>query len=317
MVVLVVALGFVGAECVVRIRLAQTAFWLAVQARLAAQETYFMREVCYIRLEEAAGRTAEAGAVILSGTSQMLCGVDELELGRMLAPTGVIRREVSGMGPQCMMSAWSWIPFRRGDKSVQVRSEMDFTNQAEWRTAWYRPYLTWRTLPWLVHSAGGGICWPRWREVVDCAMAASLEGWRMRDGWREIAMNPWRRVKGAVAEAKPDTADVVAANAPLMWCEWEWRAFVEEAERLKEMGVELVVFEGDVNPVLHDARRAEMRAEFERRMAEGAEKGLWRFVGEVAWGTGGEAGDWRDMTHVNAVGREKMTRAMGRVLKGD
>jgi hypothetical protein len=41
---------------------------------------------------------------------------------------------------------------------------------------------------------------------VDCAMAASLEGWRMRDGWREIAMNPWRRVKGAVAEAKPDTA---------------------------------------------------------------------------------------------------------------
>ena len=33
------------------------------------------------------------------------------------------------------------------------------------------------------------------------------------------------------------------------------------------------------------------------------------------WGTGVEAGDWRDMTHVNALGREKMTRAMGRVLK--
>lgn len=205
-VALVVAAGFAGAECAVRIPAAQTAFWLATRARLDLRVAWFMSDTCYIRLEEAAGRTAGNGAVVLSGTSQMTCGIDELELGRMLAPVGVIRREVIGMGPQCMMSAWSWIPFKRGDKSVQVRSEMDFTNQAEWRTAWYRPYLTWRTLPWLVRSAGGKICWPRWREVVDCAMAASLEGWRMRDGWREIAMNPWRRVKGAVAEAKPDTA---------------------------------------------------------------------------------------------------------------
>lgn len=315
-VALVVAAGFAGAECAVRIPAAQTAFWLATRARQDAAGPNFMSEVCYVRLEEAAGRAAKAGAVVLSGTSQMLCGVDELELGRMLAPTGVIRREVSGMGPQCMMSAWSWIPFLKGDRSVQVRSEMDFTNQAEWRTAWYRPFLTWKTLPRLVRNAERGVCLSRWREMADCALAASLEGWRMRDGWREIAMNPWRRVKGEAETAKPEAADVASAGAPLAWCEWEWRAFVKEAERLKELGVELVVFEGDVNPVLHAARRAEMRREFERRMAEGAGKGLWRFVGEEEWGTGIGAGDWRDMTHVNAAGREKMTRAMGRVLQG-
>lgn len=307
-------LGFVCAEYAMRISPAQTAFWLATRARLDVQGPNFMSEVCYIRLEEAAGRTAKNGAVILSGTSQMLCGVDELELRRLLDPVPVIRREVSGMVPQKMLAAWSWIPFRRGDRSVQMRSEMDFTNQTQWRTAWYRPFLTWQTLPWLVRNAGGRVCWQRWRELLDCALAASLEGWRMRDGWREIAMNPWRRVNGG-AVAQPDKSDVVATEAPLEWCEWEWQAFVEEAEHLKDMGVELVVVEGDVNPVLHDARRAEMRREFERRMTTGVEQGLWKFVGEEELGAGIEAKDWKDMTHVNATGRVKLTKAIARVFE--
>ena len=313
-VALVVAAGFVVAECVVRVPALQTAFWLATRARLDVNGPNFMSEVCYIRLEEAAGREPETGAVVLSGTSQMLCGVDELELGKILAPTAVIRREISGMGPQNMLAAWAWIPFRRGDRSVQVRSEMDFTDQAEWRTSWYRPFLTWRTLPWLMRNAGARACWRHWDELPDCAMAASLEGWRMRDGWREIVLNPWRRQK----EEKKETGESGRPKdlPPLVWSDWEWRAFVDEAERLKEARVELWVFEGDVNPVLHDERRAAMRAEFERRMAEGVEKGLWKFVGEEELEAGIEAEDWRDMTHVNAVGREKLTQAMGRVLGG-
>ena len=315
-VALVVALGFAGTECTVRIPAAQTAFWLATRARQDANGPNFMSEVCYIRLDEAAGRTADAGAVILSGTSQMLCGVDELALGRMLAPTPVIRREVSGMGPQNMLAAWSWIPFWRGDRSVQVRSEMDFTDQAEWRTAWYRPFLTWRTLPWLVKNAGPVTCWRHRDEMADCALAATLEGWRMRDGWREIVLHPWKRVQEMKGAEDPEETAATLKMPALVWSDWEWRAFVDEAERLKEMGVELWVFEGDVNPVLHNARRTQMRMEFEKRMADGVKKGLWKFVGEAKLDAGIEAEDWRDMTHVNATGREKLTRAIGRVLGG-
>lgn len=307
--------GFAGVETAVRMPTAQTAFWLAVRARMDADGPDFMSEVCYIRLEEATGRTAGRGAVILSGTSQMLCGVDALELGRRLAPVPVIRREVSGMVPQNMLAAWAWIPFRPGDSSVQIRSEMDFTNQAEFRSPWYRPFLTWGTLPWLLRNAGRAVCARHWKELPDCALAASLEGWRMRDGWREIAKNPWRRAKG-MAESAPAPEDVVASTALLEWNEWEWRAFVSEAERLKDDGVELWVVEGDVNPVLHDERRGMMRREFERRMAEGAAEGLWRYVGEAELDAGIGAEDWADMTHVNGDGREKLTRSMGRVLRG-
>lgn len=313
-VMTVVALGIVGTECAARIPLAQTAFWLAVRARLDACGTSFMREVCYIRLEEAVGRRGGEGAIILSGTSQMLRGVDELELGRQLAPVPVIRREVSGMVPRNMLAAWSWIPFRRGDCSVQLRSEMDFTNQAEFRASWYRPFLTWKTFPWLLRNAGGPVCARHWREVVDCAMAATLEGWRMRDGWREIALNPWRRAEGGLP-VKPSATDFDAAAARLSWCEWEWRAFTEEAERLKETGVQLVVFEGDVNPVLHNPIRSEQRREFERRMAEGERAGLWRFVADAEMETGIGPEDWADMSHLNGMGRGKLTRSMGRVLE--
>jgi len=308
---LAVVAGFACVEGVVRIPAAQTAFWLATRARLDVHGPNFLSEVCYVRLEEAVGRQAESGAVVLSGTSQMLCGVDELELGRLLAPTAVIRREVSGMGPQNMVAAWPWIPFRRGDRSVQLRSEMDFTDQAEWRASWYRPFLTWETFPWLLRNAGAGVCARHWKEVVDCALAASFEGWRMRDGGREIALHPWGRVavQTGTASDKPP-----AEPLKLVWNEWEWRAFVSEAERLKEEGVGLVVFEGDVNPVLHNEGRTAMRREFERRMKAGEEDGLWRFVGEEELHAGIAAEDWRDMTHVNSVGRAKLTRAMGRVL---
>lgn len=312
-VALVVATGFAAAECAVRIPAAQTAFWLAVRARHDPLHGWFTSDTCYIRLEEAAGRSSAVPSVILSGTSQVTCGVDEHELGRMLSPTPVIRRVVSGMTPQHMLAAWNWIPFRAGDRCVQMRSEMDFTDQAEWRTSWYRSFLTWRTLPWLMRTAGTAICLRHWDELPDCAAAATLEGWRMRDGWRDIAFHPWRRVQ---TDADRAEKTVGSGNRPaLVWMDGEWRSFVAEAEWLKDSGVELIVVEGDVNPVLHNDRRAKMRAEFERRMAEGVEKGLWKFVGEEELNAGIEAHDWADMTHVNAVGREKLTRAIGRVLR--
>ena len=311
--VVLAALGFAAAECAVRIPAAQTVFWLATRARLNVHGPNFMSEVCYIRLEEAAGRMAEAPAAILTGTSQMLCGVDELELGRMLAPTAVIRREVSGMIPQSTLAMWSWIPFRRGDRCVQLRSEMDFTNQAEFRTSWYRPFLTWKSLPMVLANAGRAVCARHRRELVDCAMAASLEGWRMRDGWREIAMNSWKRMPGPEAAEKREAK---SGPEPLVWADWEWRAFEKEAALLKEAGVEFWVFEGDVNPVLHNEERTAFRAEVERRMAEGAAEGKWRFVTLVEQDAGIGPEDWADMTHLNDVGREKLTRAMGRVLEG-
>ncbi len=307
--------GFACTEFALQIPAVQTAFWLAVRARLDVQGPNYLSEVCYVRLEEAAGRTSEVPAVILAGTSQMLCGVDEHELGRMLAPQTVIRREVSGMVPQNMLAMWSWIPFRRGDRCVQLRSEMDFTDQAEWRTSWYRPFLTWETLPWLMANAGGSVCGTHWREVADCVLAASLEGWRMRDGWRELAMNPWRRLPGTGNQEMANPAGR-RPTVPLEWSEWEWRAFMAEAERLKRAGGELWVFEGNVHPLLHGERRTVMRHEFERRMAQGEAEGLWRFVGEAELGAEIESRDWRDMTHVNAEGRRKLTQAMGWILRG-
>ncbi len=312
--VVLAVLGVGASEVVTRMSVPQTAFWLAVRARKDALYGWFTSEMCYVRLEEAAGTAPRDSAVILVGTSQMTCGVDERELGRMLAPTPVIRRAVSGLGPQNMLAMWPWIPFRPGDRCVQLRSEMDFTNQGEFRSAWYRPFLTWKSLSMVLGNAGREVCMRHWREVVDCAMAASMEGWRMRDGWREIVLNFWERSE-IVRPGSGKSREWDEANKPLVWAEWEWRAFEKAAELLRAAGVEFWVFEGDVNPVLHNTERMTVRAEVERRMAEGASEGKWRFVplGEQRAGIGAE--DWADMVHLNQMGRDKLTRAIGRRLK--
>lgn len=306
-------LGVAASEVVDRMHVPQTAFWLAVRARKDALYGWFTSDMCYVRLEEAAGNAPRDSAVILVGTSQMTCGVDEHELGRMLDPTPVIRREVSGLVPQNMLAMWPWIPFRRGDRCVQLRSEMDFTNQGEFRPSWYRPFLTWQSLSLVLENAGREVCVRHWREVVDCAMAASLEGWRMRDGWREIALNFWKRSEIVRLESG-ETREDERGNKPLIWAEWEWRAFEKAAELLRGVGVEFWVFEGDVNPVLHNAERRAMRAEVERRMAEGAAEGKWRFVPLAEQGAGIGPEDWADMVHLNREGRAKLTRAIGRKL---
>lgn len=313
--VLLAVLGFSVVEIALRIPALQTAFWLATRARLDIHGPNFMSEVCYVRLEEAAGRTADSPAVILTGTSQMLCGVDELELGRVLAPIPVIRREVSGMVPQNMLAMWPWIPFRRGDRCVQLRSEMDFTNQSEFRASWFRPFLTWRSLPMVLENAGRAVCRQHWREVADCAMAASLEGWRMRDGWREIALAFWKRNEKILPENDGEARKEDEGGKPLIWAEREWRAFEKTAELLQGAGIEFWVFEGDVNPVLYNAERMSLRAEVERRMMAGAAEGKWRFVPLAAQGTGIGPEDWADMVHLNQEGRAKLTRAMGQKLK--
>ena len=84
---------------------------------------------------------------------------------------------------------------------------------------------------------------------------------------------------------------------------------------LRAAGVEFWVFEGDVNPVLHNAERMAVRADVERRLAEGAAEGKWRFVPLAEQGAGIGPEDWADMEHLNREGRAKLTRAIGRTLK--
>lgn len=180
----------------------------------------------------------------------------------------------------------------------------------EFDADWNRPLASMAGLPAVFETAGGRILAKHWRETIDYVLAALTENWRMRDGMGKIVGHVWR---GERKKSKGDRKEWSGTKAG--WSEWQWRAFEKSAEMMKSAGVELWLFEGGVNSALAAAGVGKWHGEFETRMKSGAAAGKWRFIPreELEAGIGEE--DWRDMTHVNAAGREKLTRAMGRVLK--
>jgi hypothetical protein len=318
MVMLATAGILIGAEGLLQRPGMQAALWLAARARLAPDQV-FMREVCYVRLEEAAGRRPEAPAVVLVGSSQVLNGVDERLLGDWLHPTPVIRRAMFGMSPLKAMAMRSWMPFRPGDVCVQYLSEFDFTNQEAFPFSWFRPYASWRTVPDVLGSLSWGIRIRHWREVMDTLTAATTEWWRARDFIRRIVFRFQAGPPEPAAPAAPVGPAAAAAQArgELVFADAEWAAFRRLADQLKAGGVALVVFEGEVNPALDSEPRRRAREAVRKRLQDFLSDGYGRYVSreEQALGLGPE--DWRDMTHLSRSGRGKLTRRMARELAPD
>lgn len=312
---LALAAVFAG-ECLLRLPRVQTPFWLAARERLAAGQ-YFMSEVCYVRLEEAAGRAAEPPAVVLVGSSQMLNGVDENLLRELLAPTPVIRRSMYGLTPLKALAMLSYVPFRSGDVCVQYLSEFDFTNQEEFPHAWFRPYASWKTLPDVVRCLAVPVRLRRWRELTDSALAATFEGWRIRDFARHVCFHFWRA--GAAAGGPEDPPDPAAAAAqargPLRFSAAEQRAFAAFTRRLEARQVALTVFEGDVNPAILSPVRLQAKKEVRRKLAGFDGMPNYRYVPVADQGLPPGPGIWRDMTHLNAAGRDLLTRRIAQEIR--
>ncbi len=311
---LAVAGTVLAAECLLATPRVQAALWLAARARLEGRQ-HFMREVCYVRLEEAAGRTAAGPAVVLVGSSQVLLGVDEhLLAAEQSLP--VIRRAMFGMTPLRALSMRAYVPFRNQDRCVQYLSEFDFTNHDEFPFEWFRPYASWRTVPDVLRCVSGRVKLLRWRQVVDYALAATTEWWRARDFLRQIAFHfsGGERTE-ATEKAPPDLAAAAAkARGPLNFRAGEIAGFRQFARRLSEQGVELIVFEGGVNPAIDSEDRRQAKRETREMVAHFLAGGYGRYVPLEEQVLDLGPGDWFDMNHLGPTGREKLTRRIAQEL---
>lgn len=309
-----------GLDAGLQTRFVQIPFWLAARPRLDSTQ-YFMREVCYVRLEETTGRADSSPAVIVMGSSQVLHGVDEQLLRELLRPRPVIRRAMFGMTPLNALAFLAYVSLRPGDTCLMYRSEFDFTNQTDYPFAWFRPYGSWRTLPEVWACISPAVRWNHWRELVDTAMAATLESWRMRDFSREIAFHFWGRTPddrrqeasrepaAAADGAKPEHTDA------LVFSPAQQRAFVRTVELLDEAGVQLVLFEGDVHPALYSENRFQAREKVRQWMQELAQSHAFSYLPLAEQGLDLGPEHWLDTSHLNDAGSERLTRRMARELQ--
>ena len=225
-------LAVAGADAGLGSRRVQIPFWLAARARLSPGQ-HFMRETCYVRIEEAAGRVDERPGIALVGSSQVLHGMDEQLLRKLIWPVPVIRRAVFGTSPLKALAMMDYVPYRRGDVCAQYLSEFDFTGQEPFPYSWFRPFASWETLPDVLSSVGAETRMREWRGVADYAMAASFETWRSRDFLRQILFHFWSPEPEAIGEQEKAMAkgNAWAESAP-RFMPGEERAFRKYVSRL-------------------------------------------------------------------------------------
>ena len=310
---------FAGMEAASKSSLAQTAFWLSARARLEPSQ-HFMREVCYVRLEELAPRPPATPGVMVIGSSQILNGVDTPLIRRELAPVPVIRRAMFGMTPLKALAMSAYMPFQTGDLALLYLSEFDFTNQDPFPFSWIRPYASWKTLPAVFQSLPRRTRLWQWRHMTDVALAASLPGWQSRDFTRQIVRHFWRAPAPASAVAAAATDDrrealVQHARGELKDALAEYRAFYKFADSLARRGVRMVIFEGEVSDAIYTPSRHEKKEQVRRVLSALCAGGNHRYVSRTEQGIVFQSSDWSDMTHLNAAGREKITRRMMEVLR--
>lgn len=301
----------------IRLSPCQAALWLASRARLHPDQS-FMREVCYIRLEENTRNRTPEPSVILVGSSQMLNGIDSLLLHEKIAPTPVIRRAMFGMTPLKALAMMPYMPFQSGDTCVQYLSEFDFSNQEEFPVAWFRPYASWQTLPQVVRCIGLSATLRNSGRLIDYVMAANWEGWRARDFLHQIIFNMWGAspIFSTVMDEKEETLRILMQRqTDIIFMSAEKSAFERFRAVLKSKDVRMVVLEGDVNPLLYTPSRKAAKASTREWLSSVDQPPAYWYISAKEQHVPFDPSLWKDMTHLNVEGRALLTQILAGKLQ--
>jgi hypothetical protein len=296
----------------------QSPFWLAVRAR-TGPEDYFMRELSYIRLETADKALAETShAVVLLGSSQVLNGIDAHRLSDMIAPVKLKRRAMYGMTPLKALGAQYYLSIMPSNTVVWYLSEFDFTNQDPLPADWLRPLIRINGLQALVKCYTGRQHIQYWRQWVDMGMSAMFEAWRCRDYARHILMH-MTGVDAALAgdySAADKTAlqNMASAYDVLKVMPTEQEAFALLMEYIRGRDAKTVIFEGRLHPDMYTSQRNAVNTHISHWMQAKSMEWNFVFVPLEKQPFRFPKNAWKDMTHLNARGRETFTAFVGEYL---
>jgi hypothetical protein len=315
---LLAAVCLVGADVALRHPSAQNPFWLGLRARLQpGYADYYARELAYWRLDLLEGRKP-GPALVVAGSSQVLHGLDFDELRAAFPEISVLRRATAGMDQLKACSAQERLTTGPGDTLVLCVSELDVIEPARIDSDWMRPLVTWRGLRDVVASLRPLDAVRQWRRVFDLALACSSELWASRDYVDTILARPW-----GAREASRETAEQVfkveldhytqdTRRRP--YVQEELRALERLLGRMTGAGVNVVVFEGRVNPVMFTPDSLALREEVRGRLAELSRRLGFTYVPESAQDVDIAPSEWADGTHLNDAGRDKFTKYLAATL---
>ena len=316
-VVVLSLIGLLGAECVIRNRRVQGNLWVALLERLGPLD-WGLREPAQLHYENLhAPDSREAGkGVSVYGASQAAVNLDRGELaGQLGCP--VFGRALNGMFALEMCAAQHLLAVPRVQTAVFYLSPLDLSANYSVRADWMRCMISPPSWLDVIRVLGPGLAWKNRGALAELGVAAHLKLWSFRDGVRWILYNLAGR-SPSHTPSDPEGARKEEALRPFWvdpaYVEAGFRGYELVMERLKAMGTEVVVFEGEVNPDLRRQIPDSYWVPTEERIETffHAHQVLHVPLREYEPGVGPE--DWADHTHMNNEGRRRLTAAVGAKL---
>ncbi len=319
--ILLALLLVVLAEVGVRRPTVTDAFWAAVGARVQGKEDFFIRETAlFRRMALTNNHVLQKPRLQVFGSSQLIVGVDYDLLQKLRPDVQVERRSVAGMCPARMLMTAPFLGTRAGDTLVVYWSEFDMGGAALFDIDWYRAFANWFGLRDVLSLLPNGEWRKNIRRSVELFWGCASELWRDRDGWRLLASRPL----GEMSQASAGTTgkDIVreqgAGYALGLNNEPFFQMGLESARRLVQQwrtsGAEVVVLEGEVNPVIHHARTPERRLQTRLFLEEVCRTTGAQYIPSEAQSFVPSPQDWKDGTHFNEKTRTAFTRYLATLI---
>lgn len=315
---LLAVLGVLAIELALRSFTGQSLFWQAVRARSGNQHQ--AREVSLFREEAAACRRANGPApgIVLLGSSQLVYGVDTSEVARQTGQP-VYRRAVAGLFIAELVASQEFSNFHPDNHLALMLSAFDFGARDGLFVDAIRPQATLTGIQHLWAAADWPFRLRYWRTFMDLHLAARCDLWRSRDYARFLLEHPFSPAhipatpvqSETLTEQKRAYGHLGSNPAMVHLC---YRAFARFLADMASKCRQITVLEGRVNPTYPSPEFAPLALDVRQFLAQQQQLGHIRFIPIEEQHIDLPVSVWRDMTHVNAIGRTRLTRLFAQCL---
>ena len=313
LVVLFSLTGVLGAEWLVRIHSVQSNLWVAVLSRLDPAD-WAMREPAqlhYDNLNPPDLRDASRDISVF-GSSQSAVNLDRDEMARRLGRP-VFRRAINGMFALELCAAQYMLCVPRVETVVFYMSPLDIAGSTSVRADWMRSLISPRSWSDIVRILGPTLTWENRRALTELATAAHLKLWAFRDGARWILFNlagrsPHHPPRDGYGQPKEPAVQPFSVDPS--YVEASFRGYELVMDNLRRMGVDVVVFQGEVRPSFRQQIPDSYWIPTEERIRSLLTAKHIRHVPLDEYRPDIGLADWADNTHMNDTGRHKLTDAV-------
>lgn len=227
-----------------------------------------------------------------------------MRLQHRLPHVAVIRKAIAGTTPLKALLAWDIYGLRAGDTVVMYLSEFDFIQAERLSADWMRPFATWNSLYQLCTILTWDERRAEWRQLTDLAMSATFGLWRYRDYLDIVLFNFFGPGEKVVPTAPSESSN----ENELVLTTKELRAFSRLVSLLRDRNVGVVVFEGQLNPLMYGKARLEISKEIMHMMGAYAQTGQITYIPKSLQAhLFDQESQWSDMTHLNENSKELFT----------